>query len=127
MVPRGHGESPGISLVGFHSLVLSRSATAKMVNGDREQSLDSPGAPSELEKAEVDPEKCTDDTDVEGTQRTAGTIPHAKDWYPDVNSDPGNPQNWPLRKKLFQTAVPTSIAFLWCVDYFLPPNDTGGY
>lgn len=61
------------------------------------------------------PEKDQDDADVEAVQSTSGMIPTATDWFPSAVKDPSNPQNWPRWKKIYHTAIPTSIAFLWFV------------
>ena len=40
-------------------------------------------------------------------------IPTAKDWFPNAAEDLGNPQNWPMAKKIYHTMIPISVAFLW--------------
>ncbi|KAK4493737.1 hypothetical protein PRZ48_014922 [Zasmidium cellare] len=70
-----------------------------------------PQSNMELEKVDMEPMKDLDDIDIEATQ-TRPAIPTATDWYPDAARDPANPHNWSMRKRVFHTAVPTSIAFL---------------
>lgn len=70
----------------------------------------------EGEKVDTEPMKdINEDVDVEATQSRPG-IPTATDWYPDAARDPANPHNWSMLKRIFHTAVPTSIAFLWFVQ-----------
>nr|POE99414.1 hypothetical protein CFP56_52806 [Quercus suber] len=56
--------------------------------------------------------------EMTGQAEKGEKLTSATDWT--GKDDSGNPLNWPLWKKLYHTAIPTSIAFLWCA--FMRPN-----